>query len=403
MTAVILPFPAGADLGLPGTPPPPELPRKPARGRKKAKTPIAPLELTRPPRELTEEEQRLQTQILDGHFRGERLAKNHDPRSVARDRIYVEEFLAYVGQPIWECTPDDFSSWAGHLGLTRMLAARTQRTKQTAIAAFWDYAMANRGWQNQALKLFGCRIEPVATRDNRIIHTCDNTPVRKRAYLDAAELEQFFSIFDLVVEMAAIERPRLLKVFQRDRAMFYTYYVFGLRLEEGHGINLSSFSRNPDLPELGPFGRVGVWGKGARGSGPRFRTVPATLLNIAPMLTWYLEDVRPKFKDNTGRDRAMWLAENGNRLSKKSIWSRYKNVLKSCGLEASLHSTHGLRHAYVSHQQMAGVPLQYTSSTVGHSSGAVTQRYTHLTDDYMRSIAANLVRSASKSAEEEGK
>ena len=390
MTAVILPFPHGM-AGLPGAIQEPGLP---SPAKRPPATPQTPLPLARSPRELTEDERRLQTRILDGFFRGCRLAQNHAPESVARDRAYAEEFLAYVGQPMWSCTPDDFASWAGHLGLERGLASGSQRTMQTAIATFWDYAVANRAWQNEALALAGERIEEIVTRENRMVHTCDNTPVLQRTYLAADEFNRFFEILDLVIEIAAIERPRLLKSLQRDRAMIYTYYAFGLRLSEGWGLNVNSFSQNPDLPELSSFGCAGVWGKGSRGSGPKFRTVPTVLADISSMLTWYLTEVRPKFNDNTGKERAMWLSERGSRLCRASIALRYKRVLDACGMEAHLFSPHGLRHMYVSHQQTAGVPLQFTSKTAGHSSGAVTERYTHLPDQFLRNIAMNLVRGA---------
>ncbi|WP_157510297.1 tyrosine-type recombinase/integrase [Lysobacter sp. Root559] len=391
MTAVILPF-RPAQAILPGAVAPPEAPARP----RPPATPQTPLPLARSPRPLTEAEGRLQTRILDGYFRGFRLAQNHAPKSVSRDRAYVEEFLAFVGQPLWACTEDDFCSWAGHLGLERHLAPRSQRTMQTAVAAFWDYAVAHRAWQNEALALSGQRIETIVTRENRMVHTCDNTPVLQRTYLAADEFDRFFQILDLVIEVCAHERPRLLKDFQRDRAMIYTYYAFGIRLSEGWGINVSSFSPNPDLPELGAFGCVGVWGKGSRGSGPKFRTVPAVLPDISPMLTWYLSEIRPKFKDNTGRDRAMWLSERGARLCRASIALRYKRVLEVCGMEARLFSPHGLRHMHVSHQQTAGVPLQYTSKTVGHADGAVTERYTHLPEDYLRQVAVNIVRNSAR-------
>lgn len=398
MTATILPFP-GASALLPGALEPPALPERPRRAAPAA--PLAPLPLQRPPRLLTSSEQELQDQILEAFFCGFRLAQNHAPKSVARDRAVVMEFLDYVGQPLWACTPEDFASWASQLGLGRHLAPKSQRTMQTAVATFWDYAVDSRAWQNRVHQLSGDRIERIVTRENRVVHTCDNTPVRERAYLTASEFDQFFQMIDLVIEVAALEHPRLLKSFQRDRAMFYTYYAYGLRLSEGWALNLNSFSPNPDLPELGPFGCVGVWGKGTRGSGPRYRTVPAILEDVRAMLDWYLANVRPKFKDTTGNAQAMWLSEQGKRLCRASIAARYKRVIQACGMEPSLFAPHGLRHMHVSHQQTANVPLQFTQHSAGHSSGAVTQTYTHLPSDYMRNIATSIVRGAAD-LEEDG-
>ena len=82
------------------------------------------------------------------------------------------------------------ASWAGHLGLQRQLAPRSQRRMQTAVAAFWDYALAHRPWQNEALALSGQGIGTIVTRENRMAYTCDNTPVLQRAYPAADEFER---------------------------------------------------------------------------------------------------------------------------------------------------------------------------------------------------------------------
>ena len=391
MTATILPFPSLA----PAAPPaelvlPPDLPAP-----RRAKAPLTPRPLARPPRALNATEAALQARILEGFFQGYRPAQNHEPDSIRRDRAYVERFLAFVGQPLWAMTDADFESWAAHLGLEKLLAARSQRTMQIAVAQFWAYAVENAEWQNEVARQFGSRIQPIVTRGNRVVHTCDNTPVRERKYLVADEFDDLFALLDCVVEVAAQEAPRLLKTFQRDRAMFYTYYAFGLRLGEGHGLNVHSFSPNPDLPELGRFGCVGVLGKGCRGSGKRFRLVATLQPDIGPLLSWYVDEIRPKFLRNApSGETAMWLSEQGKRLCRASISLRYKTLLDACGQNVALFAPHGLRHMYVSHQACANVPTLFTSRSAGHSNPAVTARYTHLPDDYQRTVAFNVVRAS---------
>ena len=387
MTANVLPFP--------GAPAPNEdvvsLLCPPAARPPKPLPPPTPLPLARPPRELTPAEERLQSQILDAYFQGRRVAQGHAANGIQRDRRTVEDLLRYVGQPMWEITAEDFESWAGHLGLERHLASSSQRVMHCAVATFFDYGADSRLWQNEARRQFRGRIEHIVTRDNRVIHTTDANPARPRRYLDAAGFDRVFTVLDSIVEVAAIEAPRRLKTFQRDRAMFYTFYGYGLRLSEGRGLDVTSFSPNPDLPELGRFGVVEVRGKGSRGSGPRARTIPAILADLPPLLTWYLDEVRPQFR-KAPDEAALWLSEQGRRLGRAAIATRYKLLIRSCGLDGKLFSPHGLRHMYVSHQAAANVPILFTSQSVGHGGTAITARYTHMGDDYSRNIAYNFVR-----------
>lgn len=365
---------------------PPEPPMGLLDGKPK---PLTARALDRPRRALTAEEQKLQDTMLEMYFQGVRGAKNHAPSTIRSDRNYVLQFLTYVGQPLWACTASDFEAWAAHLALERHLASGTQRVMQGAIAAFYDYLAHNTHWQNAVRTQFDARLEQVATSENRVVHTTDKNRKRERTYLTGEELTQIFAVMESVVELAALEAPRQLKTFQRDRVMFYTYYAYGLRLDEGHGLSFSSFFRNADAPEMGRYGFASVWGKGSRGSGPRYRCVPCTRPDVPPLLDWYLEEVRPKFECRN--PEAIWLSTRGNRLSRSGIGNRFKRVIRACGLDEHLFSPHGLRHMSVTHQAEAGVPLAFTSQTHGHVNMATTTTYTHLSDAFLRNTARNVI------------
>lgn len=398
MTATILSFPGRPLASTPDSPlqngsvahahvDPPRAPTHMVDGKRVPLT-VKPLE--RRPRLLTQAESTLQDRMLSGFFEGARPARNHEVKSIKRDWKAVLEFLAYVGQPIWLCAPSDFESWGSHLALERKLAGSTQRVMQGAVATFFDYLVDSEDWQNAALQISG-RIRQVATRDSRVVHTCD-TPVRERSYLTAAELTQFFAVLDSMIEAAALDSPRQLKALQRDRAMFYTSYAYGLRLSEGYKLNVSSFFSNADLPEMGRFGYVGVFGKGANGSGPRFRHVACIHPDVPAALEWYLAEVRSQFKCKQAHADAMWLSERGERLSRSSIWARFKHVMALCGLDARLFTTHGLRHMSISHQAEANIPLPFISANAGHQHMATTTIYTHLSNTFVRDVARNHVR-----------
>ncbi|PNS08872.1 tyrosine-type recombinase/integrase [Solilutibacter silvestris] len=394
MTATILPFgqaPLAQAANEVPVPTPEEAREERRRRARKAKQPTV-LPLQRPPRDLTEAEMKLQTQMLDGYFVGHRGARRHTAKTVQRDRRHAEEFLAYAGQPIWACTSDDFESWCSHLSAERKLKSKTQRGMQTAVSTLYDYLVTNRNWQNQVHALCGERIEQVVTVENRIVHVTDDGEVTERYHMDAQELDAFFRMIDILIEIAGGERKRLLKTLQRDKAMFCTYYAYGLRLSEGHKLDMTSFRKNPDLPELGRYGFAGVYGKGSRGSGPKFRMAPPITPAIPSILDWYLEEIRPKFAVLPGHESAMWLSEVGKRLCRASIWGRYKFLIRTCGLDEKLFSTHGLRHMFASHQSEADVPMQFTSKSMGHVHGSTTARYTHLSDKFLRNVAVNVIR-----------
>ncbi|MFM9883967.1 MAG: tyrosine-type recombinase/integrase, partial [Burkholderiales bacterium] len=62
-----------------------------------------------------------------------------------------------------------------------------------------------------------------------------------------------------------------------------------------------------------------------------------------------------------------------------------------CAQRAGLNgSIHTLRHTYISHLVMAGVPLRTVQVLAGHSTIAVTERYAHLTPSHLRSAGTSI-------------
>lgn len=396
MTAVILPFPGrpireaeipSPSLGVPLPPPPiPKVPAPTARP------------LDRPRRTLSPQEQVLQDAMLVAYFHGHRVAKGHAPRTIQKSYRWALEFLTYVGQPIWACTPGDFEAWASHLGLERNLAHASQRTMQSEVAGLFDWLVDQIDWQNRAHQEFQGRSVRVATSSNRIVHTTDRNGSVKRArkFLTGEQVTDLFATLDRAIEIAACEVPRVLKTLQRDRALLYTYYACGLRLSEGAGMNLDHWGPNPRVPAFGDYGSVMVWGKGSRGSGPRTRVIDHVHPDLPPLLEWYVDQVRPKFKAlDDDAAKALWRSERGNRLTGESIASRVKVVLGTCGYDPTLFSTHGLRHMSVSNLTVAGAPLPFVQGYHGHViGGSTTSAYIHLPDDYINANAAALIRSS---------
>lgn len=69
-----------------------------------------------------------------------------------------------------------------------------------------------------------------------------------------------------------------------------------------------------------------------------------------------------------------------------STWVRLRRQLMSKGIFEGHHSFHSLRHTYASHLASSGKVDIYTLSVLlGHSDVKLTQRYSHLSDDRVRS------------------
>lgn len=363
---------------------------KPRRKPKPSLPPPVPTP-PRPPRELTKQEQQLQDRMLRAYYEGRRPSRNHAASSIHSDRIAVGQLLAFIGQPLWELTEADFEAWSAHLGLSKGDAPRTQRRKQTAVATLMRYLSHNLAFQNEA-RAMGGELREIAHSENRIVHTTDAAPKHRRRYLSAGEFQEVLKTIDTAIELAITTKPRCVLTLLRDKAMFICFYVYGLRMSEGHGLNLKSFRPNPDIPELGCFGYVDVYGKGSNGSGPRFRSVPAIALGIREILEWYLEVVRPMFSTLDPDEQAMWISERGTRMCRSEIHARFKNLLSVCGIDPCTMSTHGLRHLSVSHEAEAGVPLHFTQHRHGHANASTTQVYTHLSEAFIRDRAKKLVK-----------
>lgn len=144
----------------------------------------------------------------------------------------------------------------------------------------------------------------------------------------------------------------------RDRAILETLYGAGLRVSELCGIDLDAL----DLE----LGEVRVVGKGSKE-----RIVPLGGYAVAAVRAYLARrhELEP-------HDRALFLSSRGRRISVRSVQLLVKrNGMLAAG-RADLHP-HALRHSYATHLLDGGADLRAIQELLGHSSLAVTQRYTH--------------------------
>ena len=156
---------------------------------------------------------------------------------------------------------------------------------------------------------------------------------------------------------------------ERDYCILCLFLNCGLRISELVGLNVSDY-RGDSL-------RV-------TGKGNKERTV---YLNDAcrEALDRWLEIRRNLVP---ARISAMFLSNRRTRISVDSVQVLVKKNLKRAGLDASLYSTHKLRHTAATLMLQNGVDVRTLQEVLGHENLNTTQIYTHIDNAELRTAAA---------------
>ena len=160
---------------------------------------------------------------------------------------------------------------------------------------------------------------------------------------------------------------------ERDYAIITLFLNCGMRLSELVGININDI----DFSEC----KMTVIGKGNKE-----RTI---YLNKACMkaISNYL-NVRPKniYHDNKNSDKALFLSERKERISRRTVQHIVNKELLEAGLDSRKYSVHKLRHTAATLMYQYGeVDIRALQELLGHESIATTEIYTHVSNDQVRS------------------
>jgi len=145
-------------------------------------------------------------------------------------------------------------------------------------------------------------------------------------------------------------------------------YGAGLRVSELCGLEISDVNKRNQI--------IKVLGKGSK-----IRLVPIGELALHA-LNDYLE-VRPKYLNSTSPTSRIFIKKTGKALTPRDV----RRILDKYPLEdgTKMHP-HQLRHAYATHLLAGGADVRSVQELLGHSSVATTERYTHITQDHLRSV-----------------
>jgi site-specific recombinase XerD len=301
-------------------------------------------------------------------------ALRHTSKTLERDFRILAEFINFTGQPPWRWNGELFESWCSQLGQVRKLSVASQRVYQTAIKQFMAYLVENTKFRNQVLQEFGLPLIQFCTADNCIPHLGDRELSNIRRSFTHEELQRFFITHDTAIREAQTWGAKGLHPLRRDRVLYFTLYVGGLRISEALGLDLRHFWSNPRYPELGQHGYMAVWGKGSKGSGKRLRTIPIDNVLLPNHLEWYRASVRPVFLARAdANEQAVFLSQRGTRLALQTIESRFAAMRDAAGLDPRL-TLHSFRHASVTHGLLTR-SLEAMRLKHGHAFGATTEGY----------------------------
>ena len=146
----------------------------------------------------------------------------------------------------------------------------------------------------------------------------------------------------------------------RNRALYELIYSAGLRISEAVGLNTEDLFLAENMAR--------VTGKGNK----------ERLVVFGPeALHWlkrYLKEARPELQ-GIRKTKALFLARNGKRLSRKGIWKNYKPIAIKAGLSTKLHT---MRHTFATELLAGGADLRSVQELLGHAEISTTQIYTHI-------------------------
>ena len=158
--------------------------------------------------------------------------------------------------------------------------------------------------------------------------------------------------------------------YERNYAITTLFLNCGMRLSELVGINI------PDI--LFNECQLNVIGKGNKER--------IIYLNKACMraIDDYLK-VRPKTGLDADAEKALFLSERKQRISRRMVQQIIYDELRQAGLDTNKYSVHKLRHTAATLMYQYGqVDIRALQELLGHESISTTEIYTHVSNDQVR-------------------
>ncbi len=158
-------------------------------------------------------------------------------------------------------------------------------------------------------------------------------------------------------------------------AMLEIMYSSGMRVSELVGLPLTVLPKT--LGQLSGLQMLHIKGKGGRE-----RLVPLAEPAVVALMSYL--NVRDEFIHPTQRKSGRFLFPSSSKeghLTRIRFFQLLKELAVESGLDPSLVTPHGIRHAFATHLLSGGADLLTIQKLLGHVDIATTQIYTHLSAD----------------------
>ena len=155
----------------------------------------------------------------------------------------------------------------------------------------------------------------------------------------------------------------------RDHCLTELLYGCGLRIAELAGLDAQASALARGWIDL-QDGQAHVLGKG-----DKRRSVPVGAPALKALAAWLA--VRSQWSAGRAIDPALFISQNGQRLSIRQMQVRLKRRSLAAGLATPVHP-HMLRHSFASHVLQSSGDLRAVQELLGHANISTTQVYTRL-------------------------
>jgi len=242
-------------------------------------------------------------------------------------RRYATQFLAHCQKPIAQVTLGDIQAFDGEL--------------------------VEKGIQNSSRKFILSAIKSLLTFSQKLGFIPINAGVALRTPKVKDDLaERIISEADVLMLIRSEKNVR-------NRILIMMLYYTGMRVSEAVALKWRDCSgRRSD----GCNGQITIYGKGGK-----------TRNVLLPQKVWKeLQALEQKKKRIS--DGYVFQSQKLGRMDRKHAYLIIKEAGEKIGVKVSPHF---LRHAHASHSLERGAAIHLVSTTLGHSSVAVTSRYLH--------------------------
>lgn len=167
----------------------------------------------------------------------------------------------------------------------------------------------------------------------------------------------------------------------RNQAMLELLYSSGLRLSELVGLDVQWFDKPASSSWLDHGqAQVQVLGKGRKS-----RMVPVGVMALQALSLWIPMRAERLQSLGIGDQRALFIGQQGTRLSARSVQSWVEKLARERGVPARIHP-HVMRHSMASHVLQSSQDLRGVQELLGHANISTTQVYTALDFQHLAQV-----------------